>query len=83
MVPRAWTHLLAIAAGTPIDPATEVPADWRAMAHARTGEVPPLHMTDGRRPAYDSWDFPRPGDRVDVAVQETRDAVFELHGLEA
>ena len=83
VVPRAWTHLLAIAAGAPIDPAVEVPADWRALAHGRTGEVPPLHMTDGRLPAYDAWDFPRPADRVDEAVQDTRDAVFELHGLEA
>jgi acetoin utilization protein AcuC len=83
VVPRAWTHLLAIAAGAPIDPAAEVPAQWREFAQLRTGEVPPLHMTDGRRPTFDPWDFARPGDRVDEAVSNTREAVFELHGLEA
>lgn len=83
VVPRAWTHLLAIAAGTPIDPAVEVPAQWRELAQARTGEVPPLHMTDGRAPSYDPWDLPRPDDRVDEAIVDTREAVFPLHGLEA
>ena len=83
VVPRAWTHLIAIAAGAPIDPAVEVPAQWRELAHLRTGEVPPLHMTDGRRATYDPWDLPRPADRVDEAVVDTREAVFPLHGLEA
>lgn len=83
VVPRAWTHLLAIAAGAPIDPAVEIPEQWREYAQRRTGEVPPLHMTDGRTPSYDPWDLQRPGDRVDEAVADTREAVFGLHGLEA
>jgi len=83
VVPRAWTHLLAIVAGAPIDPAAEVPAEWRELAQLRTGEVPPLHMTDGRHPAHDPWDDERPGDRVDEAVVRTRQAVFPFHGLDA
>lgn len=30
VVPRAWTHLLAVAAGEPIDPATLTPPAWRS-----------------------------------------------------
>jgi hypothetical protein len=29
-VPRAWTHLLAVVAGSPIDPEQETPPAWRA-----------------------------------------------------
>ena len=31
-VPRAWTHLLAIATGEPLDPATPTPPAWRELA---------------------------------------------------
>ena len=38
VVPRAWTHLLAIVAGRDLDPATPLPADWIATAaQARPG----------------------------------------------
>src|SRR5580700_1526323 len=36
VVPRSWTHLLAVAAGAPVDPAQVVPASWRVMAADRT-----------------------------------------------
>ena len=32
VVPRAWTHLLAVATGEPLDPATLTPPAWRALA---------------------------------------------------
>ena len=32
VVPRSWTHLLAVASGEPIDPAVLVPEAWRALA---------------------------------------------------
>ncbi len=83
VVPRAWTHLLAIAAGTPLDPATETPLAWRSFAQRRTGEVPPLSMTDGRDGSYDAWPGTRSGtDPVDEAIRSTRQAVFPFHGLE-
>src|ERR1019366_8608908 len=32
VVPRTWTHLLAEAAGRPLDPGTEIPQEWRDYA---------------------------------------------------
>jgi acetoin utilization protein AcuC len=32
VVPRTWTHLLAEAAGCPIDPGARIPAAWREYA---------------------------------------------------
>ena len=43
VVPRAWTHLLSIVAGRPLDPATPIPEAWRA----EMGEGAPTTMTDG------------------------------------
>ena len=37
VVPRAWTHLLAIVGGAPLDPATATPESWRAYVRERTG----------------------------------------------
>ncbi|MDX6329452.1 MAG: acetoin utilization protein AcuC, partial [Streptomycetaceae bacterium] len=36
VVPRSWTHLVAIAAGTPIAPTTPVPEVWRGEVYRRT-----------------------------------------------
>jgi acetoin utilization protein AcuC len=84
VVPRAWTHLLAEAAGSPLDPATETPETWRELARRRGGEHAPSRMTDGRDPAYRPWEGGAgdSGDPVDRAVQATRDAVFALHDLD-
>jgi acetoin utilization protein AcuC len=46
VVPRTWTHLLAIATGEPIDPQTETPQVWREFVKQRTGETAPTRMTD-------------------------------------
>jgi acetoin utilization protein AcuC len=46
VVPRTWTHLLAIATGEPIDPETETPETWREFVKARTGQSAPTRMTD-------------------------------------
>jgi acetoin utilization protein AcuC len=46
VVPRSWTHLLAIATGTPLEPATETPQDWRDLAKQLTGQTAPTRMTD-------------------------------------
>ncbi|OEV23240.1 acetoin utilization protein AcuC, partial [Streptomyces nanshensis] len=48
VVPRTWTHLVAIAAGVPVPGETEVPEEWRQEVYARTGGARgPLRMTDG------------------------------------
>jgi acetoin utilization protein AcuC len=84
VVPRTWTHLLAEAAGSPVDPETETPGDWREIVLNRTGNHAPTRMTDGRSAEFRRWEGGAgvPGDRVDAAVQATRDAVFALHGLD-
>ncbi|MFC7386167.1 acetoin utilization protein AcuC [Sphaerisporangium rhizosphaerae] len=83
VVPRAWSHLIAEAAGEPVDPQTVTPESWREYVALRTGEVPPLHMTDGRRPDYHDFSAGYdPADPVDRAIMATRKAVFPLHGLD-
>jgi acetoin utilization protein AcuC len=82
VVPRTWTHLLAIAAGAPVDPATAVPAEWRAEATRLTGERAPELMTDGEEPTYRPFSSGvDPGDPVDRTIMRTRSAVFASHGL--
>jgi acetoin utilization protein AcuC len=83
VVPRTWTHLVAIAAGVPIAPQTLVPPEWRQEVYARTRAQAPLRMTDGRTPRWASFHDAgyNPADRLDQAVLATRRAVFPLHGL--
>jgi hypothetical protein len=50
VVPRTWTHLIAEAAGQPIDPATPTPLPWREYVAQRTGLAAPEQMTDGHPP---------------------------------
>ncbi|GAA4211388.1 acetoin utilization protein AcuC [Actinocatenispora rupis] len=88
VVPRAWTHLLAVATGEPIDPDTATPAEWRALAQARVpGSYPPVRMTDfpgGARLVLDHtpWEPTGEPDAVDRAILATRRAVFPLLGLD-
>ncbi|SDL57163.1 acetoin utilization protein AcuC [Nonomuraea jiangxiensis] len=83
VVPRAWTHLIAEVAGHPVDPSTPTGQEWRRLVRDRTGEAPPLTMTDGRNPEFhpfsDGYD---PADPIDRSVLATRNAVFPLHGLD-
>ena len=84
VVPRSWTHLLAVASGDPIDPHLPVPEAWRALAVERTGETAPTRMTDGAPATY----IPitagvDPADRVDASIMNTCRAVFARHGLVA
>ncbi|MFI7132918.1 acetoin utilization protein AcuC [Nonomuraea sp. NPDC050153] len=83
VVPRAWTHLIAELAGHPIDPATPTSESWRRFVRERTGETPPLTMTDGRNPEFrDISGGYDPSDPIDRALMATRHAVFPLHGLD-
>ncbi len=83
VVPRAWTHLLAEAAGAPIDPATPTPGPWRDYAYERTRQTAPRTMTDGAQPRVPAWaGRHHPADKLDQAVSATRQAVFPWHGLD-
>jgi len=82
VVPRTWTHLLAEAAGGPLDPAAPTPPSWREFARARTGVDPPQTMTDGAPASFPPFSSGYdPADSVDRAIMATRNAVFALHGL--
>jgi acetoin utilization protein AcuC len=93
-VPRAWTHLLAIATGEALAPGTPTPAGWRELARRRLAEratlrlLPdgpgiPASLTDAVEVAYTPW-MPGEGggDAVDRAVAATRREVFPLLGLD-
>jgi acetoin utilization protein AcuC len=82
VVPRAWSHLIAIAAGAPVPPGTDVPADWRAYVQQRLGVAGPERMTDGVEPHWQDWSSGfDPADPLDQAVRATQQAVFPAHGL--
>ena len=82
VVPRTWTHLLAEAAGQPIDPAAPTPQQWREYTLARTGVAAPERMTDGAEPTFVPFEGGfDPASPVDRAIMATRSAVFPAHGL--
>jgi len=82
VVPRTWTHLLAEAAGRPIDPQAETPGTWREYVRRRTGQTAPGSMTEGQLGEFISFDSGYdPAEPVDRAIMATRNAVFPLNGL--
>jgi len=87
VVPRAWTHLTAIAAHCPIPLDAEIPQAWRDYVNEVYGQSGPTHMGDvrpkGGRVWWRSWAAGfSPEDAVDAAVMATREAVFPQHGLD-
>lgn len=82
VVPRSWTHLLATVLDRDVEPATPVPAAWADMVRkaAPRAELP-LAMGDGADVTYLPWGDGA-GDPVDIAIRDTRRAVFPLHGLD-
>jgi acetoin utilization protein AcuC len=81
-VPRAWTHLIAEAAGARLDPATEIPESWREDVVRRGLRArPPTHMTEGGYTGFAHWD-PFTESRVDRAIGRTRNATFPYFGLD-
>jgi acetoin utilization protein AcuC len=82
VVPRTWTHLLAEAAGQPIDPTTPTPDTWREYVEQRTSRKAPEQMTEGDTAKYEPFESGfDPGDPVDQAIIATQRAVFPLHGM--
>jgi acetoin utilization protein AcuC len=83
VVPRSWTHLLATVLDRDVAPNRPLPADWVALS-ARL--VPPhvmlpSSMTDSAATDFEPWGG-GVDDQIDMAIQETRRAVFPLHGLD-
>jgi acetoin utilization protein AcuC len=82
VVPRTWTHLLAEAAGRPVDPASMTPASWQEFTRERTGLPAPQQMTDGAPATFTPFEAGYdPHDAVDRTVLATQTAVFPSHGL--
>lgn len=83
VVPRSWSHLIAIASGRPVPLRTPVPEDWRAYVLTKFGRDAPLLMGDDVELWWRSWEVGfDPNDAVDRTVMATRKAVFPLHGLD-
>ncbi len=87
VVPRAWTHLTAIAAHHPLALAEPVPEDWLAHVRTQLGREGPRRMGDldpSEGPIWHQpWDLGyNPHSEVDRAIMATRQAVFPHHGLD-
>ncbi len=83
VVPRAWTHLLGVVSGHPVDPETETPEDWRGHVAEVLQQDAPTRMTDGRVPDYRDWSEGfNPETWLDRSIQATRVATFPLNGLD-
>lgn len=83
VVPRAWSHLVAVASGKPVPLATPVPAPWRAYVHERYGIWPPETMGDDAELWWRSWEVGYdPADPVDRTIMATRKEIFPFFGLD-
>lgn len=95
VVPRSWTHLLAVTLGVDLDPSTRVPDSWLERTAQISGDVElPTTMSDGGRTDFVPWGGPgataETGDpvldraltRVDSAILATRRSVYPLLGLD-
>ncbi|MBP2390572.1 acetoin utilization protein AcuC [Aeromicrobium fastidiosum] len=83
VVPRAWAHLMAIVAGSPIDPQSLTPERWRERIELMRGMPGPQRMTDGRAVGYRAWEQGfDPASWLDRSIHATREAVFPLNGLD-
>ncbi len=83
VVPRAWTHLLAVLSGSPLTTEIDTPPAWREQIRERLGVRAPMRMTDGRDPAYRDWaQGYDPETWLDRAIQATREVVYPYNGLD-
>ena len=83
VVPRAWTHLLAIVGGRPLDPMTDTP-DGLARPRARPAGPHPAVPADRRAElAWRDWsEGYDPETWLDRAIHATRTEIFPFHGLD-
>jgi acetoin utilization protein AcuC len=82
VVPRSWTHLLAEAAGTPVDPGAATPGRWREYVRQAAAEEAPELMTEGEDTRFADFEAGYdPADPTDRAIIAARQASFGQHGL--
>ncbi|SDZ07452.1 acetoin utilization protein AcuC [Amycolatopsis xylanica] len=82
VVPRSWTHLLATVLDRDVAPEILLPPDWVGTVKraAPQAEIPAA-MTDGADTTFKAWGDGE-DDPVDIAIRDTRRAVFPSHGLD-
>jgi acetoin utilization protein AcuC len=82
VVPRSWTHLIATVLNRDLVPETPLPPGWLSTVRGAAPSAKlPTEMTDGRETTFKPWGDSE-DDPVDVAIRDTRRAVFPLHGLD-
>ena len=82
VVPRAWSHLLAIVGGRPLDPETDTPESWREHVERGSGGGP---APDDRRPRPDLPSVGgglRPRHVAGPSINAARTELFPYHGLD-
>ncbi|WP_207345429.1 acetoin utilization protein AcuC [Arthrobacter sp. E3] len=83
VVPRVWSHLMAIVAGRPVPLRTPVPEPWREHVAQKYGMTAPEFMGEDADTWWRSWEVGyNPSDALDRTVMATRKAVFPLYGLD-
>ncbi len=83
VVPRAWSHLLSVVSGHPLEVSTATPDAWREHVRERLGRTAPSLLTDGRDPAYRDWSQGYdPATWLDRTINATREEIFPFHGLD-
>lgn len=83
VVPRTWSHLIAIAAGKPVPLRTYVPETFRRHVLETYGKAVPYLMGDDAQLWWRNWEVGYdPADPVDRAIIATRKEVFPLYGLD-
>jgi acetoin utilization protein AcuC len=82
VVPRSWTHLIATVLDRDVAPETPMPPGWlETVRKAAPSARLPTALADGDDTAFKPWGDGE-DDPVDVAIRDTRRAVFPLHGLD-
>ncbi|WP_425279260.1 acetoin utilization protein AcuC [Arthrobacter nanjingensis] len=83
VVPRSWTHLVAIASGRSLPVSTPVPEGWAEKVRQDFGVAAPETMGDGVDIWWRSWETGYdPSNPVDRSIMATRKEVFPLFGLD-
>lgn len=83
VVPRAWSHLVAIAGGQPVPLRTPVPPRWLDYVRDRYGVEGPAAMNDDVDLWWRSWEVGYdPADAIDRTIMATRKEVFPVFGLD-
>ena len=84
VVPRSWTHLLAIVSGHDVDPATPLPEAWLTRAAVARPETSlPVDMSDGvpNPVTFPPWDG-TVDLAVDRAILDTRSVIDPRNGVD-